>query len=79
MMLAGIIVWVVFCLVLIGMLVWMDEKIHNVPEEPETNVEAKCREIKMRLALMQRAKDVPQEDNKNDVRSRLYAGLSPRR
>ena len=57
----------------------MDEKIHNVPEEPETNVEAKCREIKMRLALMQRAKDVPQEDNKNDVRSRLYAGLSPRR
>ena len=79
MMLAGIIVWVVFCLVLIGMLVWMHEKSHNVPEEPDTNVEAKCREIQMRLALIQRPKDAPQADKKNDVRSRLYAGLSPRR
>tara|TARA_B000000557_G_C20770511_1_gene441571 strand:- start:802 stop:990 length:189 start_codon:yes stop_codon:yes gene_type:complete len=50
MMMVGITVWIIFCLVLIGWMVWMDEQLYREPYIEEFDAERKCREIKRRLA-----------------------------
>ena len=49
-MMVGITVWIIFCLVLIGWMVWMDEQLYREPYIEEFDAERKCREIKRQLA-----------------------------
>jgi len=60
--------WVVFVVILFGWLVWLENQMENIPEEPETDSEARCRSIKMILAQKER------ERKEND--SRVHANSS---
>lgn len=54
--------WVVFVVILFGWLVWLENQMENIPEEHETDLEARCRSIKMILAQKER------ERRENDSR-----------
>lgn len=45
-----IVMFIVSMLVLMGVLVYMDEQIDNIPEPDETELENKVRWIKMRIS-----------------------------